>query len=187
LALLTACGADGTGPGIGVPRTGLLALPRTDSSFAPAPTTTMSVHNDALNSFVIRETDGAATVFATFTFPARSIVAVGSLQVCDTCTVTVTVTLAAGTYGFTVAPAGLVFNLSNEPTVAVGYGTYGDLSVYTQSPKYGTSAAYEQALALYRERTADHWLPGRNSSHTGGFTVSSAVETPGAYLIAAPK
>lgn len=170
-----------------MPLSSLLVLPRTDSTFAPNSPVTVLVHNNLLNRFTISHLDAASTVFATFAFPPHSIVAIGNTLVCDTCSVSVTVTLSPGQYGFTVGPAALAYNLAGEPTVSVSYGTYGDLSVATQSSRYASASAYEQALALYRQTTPDHWLPGRNSNHSGVFTVSSAVETPAAYLVAAPR
>ena len=170
-----------------MPLSSLLALPRVDSTFPPGSPVTLLVHNNVLNQFTISHSDAMSTVFATFAFPPHSIVAVGNVLACDTCTVSVTVVLTPGQYGFTLGPAALVFNLSGEPTGSISYGTYGDPSVYTQSSRYATASAYEQALVLYRENTPDHWLPGLNSSHAGVSTVSSAMETPAAYLIAAPR
>ncbi len=187
LLLLAACRTNGTGTPPGVPLSSLLVLPRVDSTFPPSSPVTLLVHNNVLNQFTISHTDPMSTVFATLAFPPHSIVAVGNVLVCDTCTVRVTVTITPGQYGFTVGPAALVLNLSGEPTVSVSYGTYGDLSVYAQSSRYATASAYEQALALYRENTTDHWLPGRNSGHSGLFTISSAIEAPAAYLVAAPR
>jgi hypothetical protein len=140
-----------------------------------------------LNSFTINETDATPTVFATLAFAPHSIVTVGNTLVCDTCTVRVTVTLAPGQYGFTLGPATLGFNLSGEPTVLISYGTYGDLSVYSQSSRYPNQSAYEQALVLYRENMPDRWVPSRNSSHAGGFTVAGALETPSRFVLAAPR
>ncbi len=171
----------------GVPLSSLLVLPRGDSTFPPSSPVTLLVHNNVLSQFTISHPDPMSTVFATLAFPPHSIVAVGNVLVCDTCTVSVTVTITPGQYGFTVGPAALVFNLSSEPTVSVSYGAYGDLSVYTQSSRYATASAYEQALALYRQSSPDHWLPGRNSGHSSLFTISSAIETPAAYLVAAPR
>ena len=187
LVLLAGCSNDGTGIQPGVPISSLLALPRVDSTFPPRSPVTLLVHNNVLGQFTISHPDAMSTVFATFAFPAHSIVAVGDTLVCDTCTVRVTVTLTPGQYGFTLRPAALVFNLAGEPTVSVSYGTYGDLSVYTQSSRYATASAYEQALVLYRENTPDHWVPARNSSHSGAFALASALETPTTYLIAAAR
>ena len=181
-----ACGG-GTGPAErGVPLSALLVLPRVDSIYAPSPGL-FDYHNNALNTFFIRHPDGSNTLFATYSFTSHSIVSVNNVILADTSTVPVTVTLTAGVYGFTVSPAGMVFNSAGEPTVTVAYGTYGDFSVYRQSPKYATATDYEQALALWRENTADHWVPGRNSAHVGTNTVTSALETPGRYVIAAPR
>jgi hypothetical protein len=187
LLLLAGCSHDGTGSSQGVPLASLLVLPRQDSTFAPSSPVTLLVRNNVLNPFTINETDAASTVFATLTFAPHSTVTVGNTLVCDTCTVRVGVTLAPGQYGFTLGPATLGFNLSGEPTASISYGTYGDLSVYSQSSRYPNQSAYEQALVLYRENTPDHWLPERNSSHSGAFTVSGALETPSRYVLAAPR
>ncbi|OLC72766.1 MAG: hypothetical protein AUH78_15455 [Gemmatimonadetes bacterium 13_1_40CM_4_69_8] len=184
--LLAGCGKDSTGTQQGVPLSSLLVLPRQDSIFAPGDVRVF-VHNNLLSTFTINESDPLNTLFAAFTFAPHSIVAAGNTLVCDTCTVSVSVTLTPGQYGFTLSPAALVLNLSGEPTVSVSYGTYGDLSVYTQSPRYANPADYDQALVLYRENTPDHWLPGRNSGHSGAATVSGALETPSRYVLAAPR
>jgi len=182
----TACGG-GTGPAQpGVPLGALLVLPRIDSTFAPAPTT-FFYHNNVLNTFTFQHPDGPRTLFATFTFAPHSIVAANGKILADTSTVFVNVSPTPGEYGFTLSPSSMVLNISGEPTVTVAYGTYGDFSVFSQSPKYATAPDYEQALALWRENTADHWVPGRNSAHVGTNTVTSALESPGRYVIAAPK
>ena len=135
----------------------------------------------------IRHPDVSNTLFASYTFASHSIVSLNNVLLADTSTVTVLVTLTPGVYGFTVLPAGMTFNSAGEPTVTVGYGKYGDFSVYTQSPNYATAAAYEQALGLWRELSADHWVPGRNTGHVGANTIASALESPGRYVIAAPR
>ena len=186
LVVSAACHNDVTAPTIGVPRASLLALARVDSVNPPARSTFL-VKNNQLNSFQIVHSDGSQTLFAQFNFPARSIVQANGLLVCDTCTTAVTVTITNGLYSFTVAPASLIFDIAGEPTVTVSYGVYGDLSVYSQSTKYATTEAYSDSLQLWRENTPDHWVRGRNSGHIGSFQIESALETPGNYLIAAPK
>jgi hypothetical protein len=186
-ALLAGCGGDGgSGPG-GTPRTALLALARVDSTFAPAATSVFPVKNNVLGTFLIRHRDPAQTLFAEFTFPARSITHVNGLLVCDTCTVLVSVALTPGTYGFTVSPSTLIFRLSSTPTVRLTYGQYGDLSVFDSSARYATAAEFDQALELWYERETDAWVASRNSTHPAAMTIRSAVDQPGAHLIAALK
>ena len=131
-----------------MPLSALLVLPRVDSIYAPSPGQ-IDYQNNRLNMFSIRHPDGSNTLFATYSFTSHSIVSVNNVILADTSTVRVTVTLTAGVYGFTVSPAGMVFNSAGEPTVTVAYGTYGDFSVYSQSPKYPTATDYEQALGMY--------------------------------------
>ncbi|MGH7643982.1 MAG: hypothetical protein ACREMR_00210, partial [Gemmatimonadales bacterium] len=185
--LAAACAGDGgSGPG-GIPRTALLALARVDSTFAPTPTSVFSVKNNVLRTFAIRHRDPATTLFAQFTFPPRSVAQVNGLLVCDTCTVPVTIMLTAGVYGFTVSPPSLVFRSSSTPTVTLSYGQYGDLSVYDSSARYGTESEFEQALELWFERDPGEWVASRNSSHPAALTVQSALDEPGAHLLAALK
>lgn len=185
--LAAACGGDGgSGPG-GTSRTALLALARVDSTFAPAATSVFPVKNDVLGTFLIRHRDPAQTLFAEFTFPPFSITHVNGLLVCDTCTVPVTITLTSGVYGFTVSPSTLVFRLSSTPTVRLTYGQYGDLSVFDSSARYATEAEFEQALELWFERETDAWVASRNSTHPAAMTIRSAVDQPGAHLVAALK
>jgi len=146
-----------------------------------------SVKNNLLRTFEIRHRDPATTLFAQFTFPPRSIAQVNGLLVCDTCTVLVTVTLAPGAYGFTVSPPSLVFRLSSTPTVRLSYAQYSDLSVYDSSARYPTEAAFEQALELWFERDPGEWVASRNSSHPAAMMLQSALDEPGAHLIAALK
>lgn len=149
--------------------------------------TTRLLSNKQLNTVRIVHTDGAQTLFAEFQFTARSVLFANGATVCDSCNYTVTIAVAPGAYGFTLGPADLLFRLSNTPTVTVQYATYGDLSVYSQSPRYATPAAFEQALALWYERSAGSWVPGRNSAHTAPSTIASAIDAPGPHLIAALK
>ncbi len=169
-----------------MPLSALLVLPRVDSIYAPS-AAQFDYHNNLLKTFSIRHPDVSNTLFATYSFAPHSIVSVNNVLLADTSTVTVTVILTPDVYGFTVSPASMIFNSAGEPTVTVTYGTYGDFSVYSQSPNYASGAAYEQALELWRELSPDHWVLGRNSGHAGVGTVASALESPGRYVIAAPR
>jgi hypothetical protein len=180
-----ACGGNGTGPSQGVPRAALLAIGR-DTAAAPAGTL-CSFKNNLLSHCEITHSDSVHTVFAELTFFPHSVVSRNDTLLADTSTIVLILTVAPGSYEFTINPAGLVFSQSNEPIVDVSFGPYGDPSVYTQSPKYASASAFIQALGLWHERTSDHWFLGRNSTLTGPSTISSAIEGPGTYLLAAPK
>ena len=182
LTAVLACGGDGTGP-TGVARTDLLALPRTDS--APPPLAVLAVKNNQINTFAVRHSDSTTTLFAEFTFTPHSIVRAGGVTVCDSCTVTVTITPTAGVYGFTIGPATLVFAGSNTPTVRLTWGTYGDLSVWSTSTRYASAAAYGQALALWYERTPGAWAETRANTQPAPSTNLAGLEQPGAHLLAA--
>jgi hypothetical protein len=178
---------DGPGPRPGVARGELLALPRADAA-APAPTVTaIPVRYNQTRTARITHPDGPGTLFLELNFPPQSILHVNGQPVCDTCTVTVTVTATPGSYGFTLSPATLIFNAASTPTVTFGYSTYGDLSVYDSVPRYATPQAFEQALAVWYQTTPDAWRRGRNSTRTGPGTVVSGIEVPGAHLLAALK
>ncbi|HEX9280100.1 MAG TPA: hypothetical protein VF890_05605 [Gemmatimonadales bacterium] len=188
VAMLAAACGGGTGPADrGVPLSALLVLPRLDTDSAPPSAVGFLYHNTLLNTFSIRHSDASNTLFASYSFASHSIVSVNNIILADTSTVIVTVTLTSDIYGFTVSPAGMIFNSAGEPVVTVAYGKYGDFSVYNQSSKYTSAVAYEQALGLWRELSPDHWVLGRNSGHAGADTVASALESPGRYVIAAPK
>jgi hypothetical protein len=184
-ATLAACGSDGSGPGIGVARADLIALARVDSA-EPSPATFV-FKNNQLRTFHVTHTDSVGTVFATFTFTAGSIVSRNDTLLADTSTIFVSVSIAPGGYELTVGPASLVFNQSVEPIVSASYGRYGDPSVYTMSARYASEGEFIQALGLWHERTPDRWVLGRNSTHIGPDTVTSALEGPGRLLLAAPK
>lgn len=185
LIALVACGSDGSGPAPAVARADLLALARVDSA-EPAPTAFV-FKNNQLRTFQLLHSDSVHTVFATFTFTPRSIVSRNDTLLCDTCTVTLTVSVTPVTYELTLGPPGLVFNASGEPVLSISYGRYGDSSVYTMSPRYASASQFTQALGVWHERSLDKWVLGRNSAHTGPSTVSSAIEGPGRILLAAPK
>jgi hypothetical protein len=184
-ALASACGGGGTGPDPGVSRASLLALallPGAD------PTGTLcTFKNNVLTHCLITHSDSAQTVFATLTFFPHSVVSRNDTLLCDTCTIVLTATVTPGSYEFTIGPASLAFNATGEPIADVSFGPYGDPSVYTQSPKYASTATFIQALGIWHERSTDHWVLGRNSTLTGPKTVTSAIEGPGSYLVAAPK
>jgi len=188
VALLAAACGGGTGPADrGVPLSALLVLPRLDVDSEPGSPVFLAYKNNLLNNFTISHTDNGHTVFASLTFASHSIVSVNNVGLADTSTVSLGVTLTSGLYMFTLAPPAMVFNIAGEPTVTVVYSKYGDFSVYTQSPNYASAAAYEQALGLWRELSADHWVPGRNTGHVGANAIASALESPGRYVIAAPR
>ncbi|HXJ30261.1 MAG TPA: hypothetical protein VNG35_06460, partial [Gemmatimonadales bacterium] len=163
---LAACGGGTTGVDTGLPRTALLALARFDST-PPANPTICAFHNNVLSTCTIRYSDSVNTLFATINFSPHSIVSRNDTLLCDSCTVAVSVTLTPGSYEFAVGPASLVFNQTGEPVATVSFGRYDDPTVYTQSSRYASAAAFVQALELWRERTPDHWVEGRNSSHSG--------------------
>jgi hypothetical protein len=185
-ALLAACGGGTTGVDTGIPRSALLALARFDSAEPSSPASCV-FHNDQLFTCSITHSDSVHTLFASIQFTPHSIVSRNDTLLCDTCTIAVTVTLIPGSYQLDVGPASLVFNQAGEPVAKISFGRYGDPSVYTQSSRYASAAAFEQALALWRERTPDHWVVGRNSTHQGPDSIASALEGPGAYLVAAMK
>lgn len=186
LALLAACGGGTTGVDTGLPKSALLALARFDSAPPTSPTTCV-FHNNALFTCTISYSDSVHTLFAAINFSPHSVVSRSDTLLCDTCTIAVTVTLTPGSYEFAVGPASLVFNQTGEPVATVSFSRYDDPTVYTQSSRYASAAAFEQALELWRERTPDHWVQGRNSSHSGPTTITSALESPGSYLLGAQK
>lgn len=184
--MVAACGGGTTGVDTGIPRSALLALARVDSA-EPVNPAACTFHVNQLFTCAITHSDSVHTAFASLTFSPHSIVSRNDTLLCDTCTVVVSVTLTPGSYQLEIGPATLVFNQSGEPVATISFGRYGDPSVYTQSSRYASAAAFEQALELWRENTPDHWLEGRNSTHTGPTTISSALESPGSFLVAAPK
>ncbi|MGH7614712.1 MAG: hypothetical protein ACREMW_11820 [Gemmatimonadales bacterium] len=142
--------------------------------------------NNQLRTFQITHSDNS-TLFARFNFFPRSVVSRNDTLLCDTCTVIVTVAVTPVTYELTIGPPGLVFNQTGEPVVTVTYNRYGDPSVYTSSPRYASATEFIQALGLWHERAPDRWVLGRNSTHIGPDSVTSALQGPGRLLLAAPK
>jgi hypothetical protein len=184
IALLAACGGT-TGPSLGLPRSALLALAMADSA-DPIPTTCI-FRNDRLENCNITFSDSVHTLFASLTFAPGSVVSRNDTLLADTSTIVITVSVTPGTFEMDIEPKTLVFNETGEPVAQVSFQRYADPSVYTQSSRYASAAAFEQALQLWRERTPDHWVEGRNSSHAGPTAVTSALEGPGSYLVGALK
>ena len=187
MLLATACATDGGGGPSGVTRSDLLALARNDSGVAPPPVTIRTLSNKVLNTVTITHTDSVQTAFLEIQLPAKSVLFANGATVCDSCNYSISITLTpGGQYAFTIGPADLVFRLSSTPVVTVRYAApFGDLSVYTQSPRYATPGEFDQALALWYERSPAKWVEGRNSSHTTATTIVSAIDEPGPHLIAA--
>ena len=181
-----ACSGGGaTGPG-GTPRSALLALAQADT-FSPA-ATTFYIQNNVTTHAQVLHSDSSGTLFADFTFTPLSIFSLNGQSVCDTCTVAVTVTVQAGTYFFSVGPSGIRFDAANQPTVAVSYARYGDMSVFDSSARYADTAAFRMALELWRERRPGAWfLSSGSGPGPGASQVSAALEGPGNYLVAALK
>jgi hypothetical protein len=185
LALLAACGGDGGGGPAGLPRDALLALPRTDTT--PPPAAVFTVRNDLVQAFTLQHPDGSQTLFAELRFTPGSIVYANGVRVCDTCTVQVTVTPTPGLYGFTIGPSSLVFSGASTPTVTLSWGTYGSLAVWDSSARYGSPAAYAQALTLWYERAPGTWTETRAAFHPSASSLTAGLEQPGAQLVAALK
>ena len=186
--MFSACGADGPGGPSGLlPRSGLLALARADAA-APAPVvTTVGVRYDQSRTVTIEHPDVGTTTFVELLFPPQSILHVNGQPVCDTCTVTVSITVTPGVYGITLTPASMIFNASSTPTATFDYATYGDLSVHDSSTRYADEQAFDNALAIWSEVLPGQWRRGRNSSHTAPGRVVSGIDVPGPHLLAAPK
>ena len=185
---LAACSSNSTGPAPGVARSTLLVLPMTAAGTAATPLDQVFMfRNKALAQFEVIFSDSVHTVFADLTFPPHSVPFNGDTTLADTSTITVTVSVTPGSFEFTIGPPTLGFNSAGGPTIALRYGAFGDLSVFSQSARYASAADYSQALELWFEKTTDHWVEGRNSSHTGASIVSSGLDAPGHYFLAAPK
>jgi hypothetical protein len=170
-----------------LPRSGLLAVARADAA-APAPAvTTFGVRYDQSRSVTIEHPDAGTTTFVDLLFPPQSILHVNGQPVCDTCTVTVTVSTTPGVYGISLTPASMIFNASSTPTATFHFATYGDLSVFDSSSRYASEQAFGSALAIWSETLPGQWRRGRNSTQITPGQVVSGIDVPGAHLLAAPK
>ena len=195
---LAGCGCDDCdGVSVQLQRTNLLALARADSA-APAPSATVvQVRNNQTRTVRITHTDSAQTLFLDFTFPAGTFVESSGRGVCDTCTVTVSITPTSSVYGFLLGPSDVVFRSSATPMVTVHYLRYANFAVRDSSSLYPTDQAFDQALRLWYEAsgrpdwpgtpTDEVWRVSRNSAHTGPGMVAGAIDGPGRHLLAARK
>jgi hypothetical protein len=184
LAVAAACHKDATGPTV-THRTSLLALAHFDSA-PPTSPRTFSFKAGLLSTFQLVHSDSVGSAFASFTFTPHSVVTRNDTLLADTSTVIVTVTVVPGTYEFVLGPASLGFSVSSKPTLDFSYTRYANPAVFDSSTRYGSAAAFQQALGLWFERGADRWVQEPNA-HNGLTVVSGALEAPGHYLLAAPK
>lgn len=184
LAAAAACGGGTGGGPSGVARADLLALGR-DTASPPPTVTVRTLSNKTLNTVRIEHAD--STLFLELQFPPHTVLHANGAAVCDSCLYTVSISVSPGEYAFTISPSDLVFRLSSTPVVTVQYGTYGDLSVYSQSSRYASPSDFDQALALWFQRSPGAWVEERNSTHAGPGVITSGIDAPGAHLIAALK
>jgi len=183
LVALAACHTS-TGLSSATHRAGLLALARSDA--ADPNVLTMTFKNNQTVSFTWINADSAGTTLAVFHFFPQSVRSRNDTILADTSTVQLTATVTPGVFGFTIAPASVVFNIAGSPTVDVSFASYADFSVADSSPsKYPTSQAFARALKLWYEFGSDQWQA--QSTGVTDTLASSALSQPGLYLLAAPK
>jgi len=181
--LLAACHSS-TGPAGGLHRADLLALARSDS--ADPIDRALVFRNNQTVSISWLNSDSSQSPFAVFNVIPQSVRARNDTLLADTSTVTLNVSVTPGVFGFTLAPATVVFNIAGPPGLDLSYARYADFSVIDSSPsKYPNPAAFAQALKVYYEYGPNQW----RALNTGNASsvASSTLSQPGVYLLAAPK
>ena len=121
------------------------------------------------------------------TFPAGSLASLHGTTLLDSDSVFVTVSPWTGRYGFTLSPDDLEFRIDATPTAKLRFAIYADPSIADQSPKYDSPAEYAAALDIWREVTVATWQVASNSTPTSSDAVAAKMETPGEYVLAAPR
>jgi hypothetical protein len=121
------------------------------------------------------------------TFPVGSLATLHGTTLLDSDSVLVTVSPWNGRYGFTLSPNDLEFRLDATPTAKLRFAVYADPSIADQSAKYNSPAEYAAALDIWREVTVATWQVASNSTPTSSDAVTAKMETPGEYVLAAPR
>jgi hypothetical protein len=181
-----ACG-DVVSPGGGtVPTADLVTLPL-GSTAPPVASATFWVSNRTPVVRTLRHSDPQLNPYIELRFPAGCLSRLNGVQLTVTDSVLVTVDPLPGGYGFTLSPSGLEFTLSSTPTVTFFFARYADLSVADTVPTFADRAAYAAALDVWEEVTVDRWRIARGSSAVGVDEISSAVDAPGQFRLAASR
>jgi hypothetical protein len=156
------------------------------SSTAPAPAgLSFYVSNAHTTTRSLIHPDGFNTLFAQLSVPAGALASLDGTPLGANDSVRVTLTVDPGIYGVRIAPAGLAFAGSVAPTLTLSYVRYADFSVIASSG-YADASAYESALGIWDETSADTWLPlgGRGAA---GSDVSATLSQTGHFVAAAPR
>ncbi len=177
---------------LGLPSSGLLresellTLPLRPEA-PPLSAATFWVHNSRQTVRRVIHSDAENTPFLELKFPANSLAELGGTPLNQADSILVTVTPRAGRYGFSLSPNNLSFVGSNSPVATFFFGRYGDASVAAGSSTYSGPADYVAALDVWEEITVDQWRVARGSAAVGLDVVSGTVESPGQFLLAAPR
>lgn len=181
-----ACGDVATPPDLSVATSDLVFLAQTASAPAPGPTS-FWVSNAHLTVQTLVHSDAFSTTYVELRFPPGTLSSLNGAALTTQDSVLVTAQPLAGQYGVAVAPAGLVFTLEATPTVTFFYARYGDPSVADSAPRYPSRSAYLAALGVWRQNAQGRWLVAKGSSAGGLDEVSSGLDTPGTYAVAARR
>jgi len=131
--------------------------------------------------------DGFNTPFLELRFPANALTELAGTQLTQSDSVRVTVTPKSGMYGFTLTPNNMTFAGSNPPVATFFFGLYGDASVAETTPTYAGSADYVAALDVWEEVTIDLWRVVHGSAAAGVDVIAGSLESPGQFVLAAPR
>lgn len=145
------------------------------------------VVNSRLTVRQLRHSDAFNTLYVELRFPPQTLASLNQQPVSAQDSVLVTVQPLPGRYGLTLSPQGLEFNSDAAPSVTVSFARYGDLSVADGSATYETPLQYANALELWFEITPGRWQAVRASGATPSDAVVGPLDTPGNYVLAAPR
>jgi hypothetical protein len=151
---------------------------------APQPASaSFYVLNGATTVRTLRHADAFSTLYLELRFDPGALASLNGTLLSSADSVLITVTPLSREYGFTLAPAGLVFTEGFTPTAAFSFGRYADPSV--ADGLFASREGYVAALEVWRETGFDEWAVAAGSGPGGVDEVRASIEAGGRYWLAA--
>jgi hypothetical protein len=155
---------------------------------APAPASrSFWVLNSSSSVERFNHPDNFNTLYLELALPALSLASLNGVPLTDDDSVYVTVSPRPGSFGFTLAPSGIVFSSGASPTATFSFSVYGDAAGGSTSALYPTSADFVAALDIWREVSVDRWQVAPGSRSPGIDTFMATVESSGQFVLAARR
>lgn len=179
---MAAC-VDVTSPGNTTVATSDLVVLALDPAAPTPPAASFYVGNAGSTVRTLRHADAFNTLYLELRFAAGGLVSLNGQPLGAGDSVLVTVTPLAGGYGFTLAPAGLVFASGAAPTALFSFGRYADAGV--ADGIFASRDAFVAALDVWAEVGVERWSVAAGSGSAGIDEIRATVAAPGRYWLAA--